>query len=205
MRARNVVSLLAAGLLTAATSLPSTAQTAPPTFVRGSIQSVAEHAMVVKTRGGETVGVALTEPLKVLTVKNVDLASIGSGAYVGIATRAVAGGAMQAIEVLVFPEAMRGAGEGSRPWDLEPASTMTNGTVSGAVKSSSARELTVDYKGGSKVIQVGSNVPVVTFAPAERSDLKPGAPVFLGASKGTDGTLSASRVTVGKDGVAPPM
>jgi hypothetical protein len=202
MRARILISLFAASLLATATAI---AQTAPPTRVRGTIQAVTEHALTVKTRNGETIDIALTEPLSVLTVKKLDLASIKSNDYVGIATRTGAGGTMQAIEVLVFPEAARGTGEGSYPWDLEPASTMTNGTVNGAVKSSSALELTVAYKDGSKTIQVPPTAPVVTFAPAEKADLKPGAPVFLGATKSPEGKLSAGRVVVGKDGVAPPM
>jgi len=199
-----VISFLAIGLLMTA-RLPAAAQTAPPTRIRGSIEAVSAHSMTVKTREGKSVEITLTEPLVVLTVKKVDLASIGSGSYVGIATRTGTGGVMQAIEVLVFPDSMRGAGEGSYPWDLEPASTMTNGTVNGAVKASSALELTVAYKDGSKTIQVSPTAPVVTFAPAERADLKPDAPVFLGAAKSPEGTFSAGRVVVGKDGVAPPM
>jgi len=206
MRARIPMAMLAAAcLLVLATSLPSAAQTVPSTRIRGTIQAVAAHAMTVKARDGQTVDITLTEPLTVLTVKKVNLASIAAGSYVGIATRTGTGGVMQAIEVLVFPESMRGAGEGSYPWDLEPASTMTNGTVNGAVKASSALERTVAYKDGSKTIQVSPNAPVVTFAPAERADLKAGAPVFLSAMKNAEGTFSAARVVVGKDGVAPPM
>jgi len=110
-----------------------------------------------------------------------------------------------AIEVLVFPEAMRGAGEGHYAWDLEPGSMMTNGTVKGAVTAASGRELTVAYKESSKTITVPEGAPVVTFAPAERADLKPGAPVFFSATKNAEGALTAGRITVGKDGVAPPM
>ena len=112
---------------------------------------------------------------------------------------------MQAIEVLVFPNSMRGAGEGHYAWDLEPGSMMTNGTVSGAVQATSGRELSLSFKGGSNKIVVPPDAPIVTFAPAERADLKPGAPVMFGATKNVDGKLAASRVTVGKDGVAPPM
>jgi hypothetical protein len=112
---------------------------------------------------------------------------------------------MQALEVLVFPEAMRGASEGHFAWDLEPGSMMTNGTVSGAVEAKSGRELTVNFKGGSKSVQVPPNTPVVTLAPAERADLKPGAPVFFSATRTGEGQLVTSRVTVGRDGVAPPM
>src|SRR4051794_2469515 len=101
-------------------------------------------------------------------------------------------------EVQVFPEAMRGAGEGHYPWDLEPDSMMTNGTVKGAVTATSGRELLVAYKDSSKTITVPEGAPVVTFAPAERIDLKPGAPVFFSATK-NEGVLSTGRLTVGKD------
>jgi hypothetical protein len=205
MRARNSLIVLATGLLAMATGVAADAQPAPTARIRGTIQAATEHAMTVKTRAGDTVQITLTDPLTVTTVKKVELASIASGSYVGIATRAGADGKPQAIEVLVFPEAMRGAGEGSRPWDLEPGSTMTNGTVNGAVKAASATELTVAYKEGSQTIHVAPGAPIVTFAPAERADVKPGAPVFVTANKAADGALSAGRVVVGKDGVAPPM
>ncbi len=205
MRRRILISMLAAGFLASAIAQPAEAQTAPPTRIRGTIEAVAPGKLSVKTRDGQSVDIKLNDPLTVLTVKPVDLATIGTNDYVGIATRTGPGGTMQAIEVLVFPEAMRGVGEGSSPWDLEPGSTMTNGSVSGAVKSSSALELTVAYKGGSKVIEVAPGAPVVTFAPAQASDLKPGAKVFLGAAKAADGSLSAGRVVVGTNGVAPPM
>jgi hypothetical protein len=205
MRAHVLVSMLVAGLLTTASSFPVSAQTAPPTRIRGTIASVGAHTVTVKTRGGEMRDITLTEPLSVLTVKKVDLASIKTGDYVGIATRNGTGGSMEAIEVLVFPEAARGSGEGSYPWDVEPGSKMTNGTVNGAVKATSALQLTVGYKDGSQTIQVSPSAPVVTFAPADKTDLKVGAPVFLGAVKSPEGTFSAGRVVVGKDGVAPPM
>ncbi len=205
MRIRSVGYMLVAGLLALAVSGPADAQTAPPTRIRGTIATADPGKLTVKTRDGETVAIALTQPLAVLTVKKLELSAIQPKSYVGIATRTGKGGVMQAIEVLVFPEAMRGAGEGSYPWDLEPGSTMTNGTVNGAVTASSDLELTVAYKDGSKTIQVAPGAPVVTFAPASVSDLKPGAPVFLAAAKAADGGFSVGRVVVGTNGVAPPM
>jgi hypothetical protein len=206
MRANNPLIFLATGLLVGTVGAIAWAQTAPAARIRGTIESADAHSMTVKTRTGDTVAIALNDPLIVTAVKKVELASIGSGNYVGVATRTGADGTMQAIEVLVFPEAMRGRGEGSYPWDLEPGSTMTNGTVNGAVKAASATELTVAYKDGTKTIHVAAGAPVVTFMPAERADVKPGAPVFVsGASKSADGKLSTGSVVVGKDGVAPPM
>jgi hypothetical protein len=181
------------------------AQNAPPTRIRGTIAGLEGQTLSINTREGTKVDVLLNDPLTVATVKKVDLADIKPNAYVGIATRTGAGGELQAIEVLVFPEAMRGAGEGYYPWDLEPGSMMTNGTVTGTVDATAGRELSLSFKGSSNKILVPAGVPIVTFAPAERADLKPGAPVMFGATKNAEGKLAAGRVTVGKDGVAPPM
>ena len=181
------------------------AQTAPPTRIRGTIAALEGQKLTVNNRDGQKQEITLADNVTVVSVKKVELASIAAGSYIGTATRAGAGGAMQAIEVHVFPEAMRGANEGHSPWDLEPGSMMTNGTISGVAAAPAGRELTVTYKDGSKTIHVPPETPVVTFAPAEKADLKPGAPVFLAATKNAEGQFTAARVTVGKDGVAPPM
>ena len=177
----------------------------PPTRVRGTIESATPQMLIVKSRDGQKLEINLNENLTVAAVKTVDLASIGPGNYVGIATRTGTGGILVALEVLLFPEAMRGAGEGHYAWDLEPGSMMTNGTVNGAVAATNGRELKIAFKGDNNTIVVPPDVPVVTFTPADRSDLKPGARVFLSATKNAQGQLAAGRVTVEKDGVAPPM
>jgi hypothetical protein len=107
--------------------------------------------------------------------------------------------------VLVFPEAARGTGEGHYAWDLSPNSTMTNANVDQVVTGTSGRDLKLSYKGGSNSVTVPDGVPVVTFAPAARTDLISGKKVFIVANpvKGTE--FAASRVVVEKDGVAPPM
>jgi hypothetical protein len=197
--------LLPAALAACLLAVGAIAQTAPPARIRGTIAAVQGQTMTVATREGPKVDVMLNDPLTVSTVKKVELASITPNTYVGIATRSGANGELRALEVLVFPEAMRGAGEGHYAWDLEPGSMMTNGTVTGAVTATSGRELSLSFKGGSNKIMVPPDTPIVTFAPAERADLKPGATVFFAATKNAEGKLTASRVTVGKDGVAPPM
>jgi hypothetical protein len=181
------------------------AQNAPPTRIRGTIAALNGQTLSVDTREGSKVDILLNDPLTVSTVKRFDLADVKQGSYVGIATRTGANGERDALEVLVFPEAMRGAGEGHYGWDLEPGSMMTNGTVSGTVDAKSGRQLSVSYKDGNQMIIVPPNAPVVTFAPAEKSDLKPGAKVMFGATKNPEGKLAASRVTVETNGVAPPM
>ena len=194
--------LVLAACLAATTAI---AQNAPPTRIRGTIAGVEGNTLSVTTREGPKVEVMLNDPLTVSTVKKVDLADIKPNTYVGIATRGGANGEMTAIEVLVFPEAMRGAGEGHYPWDLEPGSMMTNGTVTGTVEAMLGRELTLSFKGSSNKIVVPPGVPIVTFAPAERADLTSGVRVMFGATRNAEGKLAARRVTVEKDGVAPPM
>ena len=182
------------------------AQNAPPTRVRGTIAGMEGSTMTVTTREGPKVEVLLTDPLNVVTVKKVELADVKAGSYVGIASRTGAGGKDEALEVLVFPEAMRGVGEGHRPWDLEPGSMMTNAAVTEAMATPSGRDLKLTYKDGSNDIAVPAGTLVFTFAPAERGDLKAGEKVVIfAATKNAEGKLATNRVTVSKDGVAPPM
>jgi len=112
---------------------------------------------------------------------------------------------LHALEVLIFPEAMRGTGEGHFPWDLQPESLMTNAAVAGVAAAPTGRTLKLAHKGQETEIVVGPEAPIVTFQPADASLLKPGAAVFLTAQKQPDGTLTAARVTAEKDGVKPPM
>lgn len=183
----------------------SPAVAAPPTRIRGTIAAVAPHLLTVNSRDGTKVEVALSDPLTVVTLTRVPLASIAEGSYLGVATRNGPHGTPEAIEVLVFPEAMRGAGAGHYAWDLQPGSMMTNAPVTAVVKGKSGRDLTLTYKDGNVTIHVPPKAPVVTFVPATAADLKPGRKVFLVATKSADGHLTAARVTVGTHGVNPPM
>jgi len=180
-------------------------QTAPPTRIRGTIAGLSGQTLTVNSRDGQKLDVVLADNVTVVSLKKLELSAIAAGSYIGTATRMGADGKPVAIEVLVFPEAMRGAGEGHYAWDLEPGSMMTNGNIDGVSAAPIGRELTVSYKGGNIVVHVPTDVPVVTFAPADKGDLKPGAPVFVVATKAPDGHYTAARLTVGKDGVAPPM
>jgi hypothetical protein len=159
----------------------------------------------VATRDGGTAKVKLNKDWAVVAVAPLTLADIKQGSFVGVASMKKPDGTLEALEVLVFPEAMRGTGEGHYPWDLKPESMMTNANVSKVEPSTDAQTLNVDYKGGTQKIHVAKGVPIVTFAPATTADAKVGAPVFLGAAKAADGSLSAGRIVVGKNGTAPPM
>ncbi len=126
--------------------------------------------------------------------------------FIGTAAVPQPDGTLKALEVHVFAPSLRGSGEGHRPWENADgsASTMTNGTVGNLVVSQ-GRRMTVKYGDGEKTVVVPDDVPIVSLEPGERSLLKPGAKVVLFPQKGADGSLTALAISVGKDGVTPPM
>jgi hypothetical protein len=172
--------------------------------VRGSIVSYSGSALKVKTREGETVDVTLADGWKLASVANAAVTDIKPGDFVGIASLPSADGGDGALEVLIFPPAMKGAGEGSYGWDLKPNSSMTNATVADAVKGVDGRTVTVSYHGKEKKIAIPDGTPVVTIAPATKDYLVADAVVFIPAEKAASGPL-AHQVLVGKNGVVPPM
>jgi hypothetical protein len=184
----------------------SAAQQPPTVRVRGTIESVNGQILSVKTRDGTTITVKLADGAPVRTVLRRSLADVKVNSFVGITAMPQADGTQKAVEIHIFPEAMRGTGEGHRSWDLMPSSTMTNANVDSAVTSVDGRELVLKYKDGEKKFIVPANAEVVEFAPATMADLKAGAKVFVAAAKKLDdGTLEAPNITVGRDGVNPPM
>jgi hypothetical protein len=173
--------------------------------VRGTVESLDGSTLFVKTREGTDAKIMLKDGWKISSVAKASVNDIKEGDFVGIASLPTADGGNGALEVLIFPAAMKGTGEGSYAWDLKPNSSMTNATVANAVKSVEGHTLTVTYKGGEKKISIPEGTPVVTFAPAEVADLKSGATVFIPSEKASDGSISSSRVVVGTNGVVPPM
>ena len=189
----------------AALALSPAASAAEGVRIRGTVVSVTSDTLVVKSRDGDNVSIALGLGWKAGGIAKASLADIKPGDFVGIASLPKAAGGAGALEVLVFPPAMRGTGEGSYGWDLKPNSTMTNGSVSEAVQSVEGTTVNVVFHGQSKKIVIAPGTPVVTFAKATNSDVKPGAAVFVPAQRSDDGKLTTTQVVVGKDGVVPPM
>jgi hypothetical protein len=185
------------------TAVAAAAQT--PTRIRGTISSVEGTVVHVTPNGGGDDAVTLGATTKVTLVAPTTLDAIKPGSFIGTAARTEADGSLVALEVHVFPESMRGSGEGHRPFDLGPKSTMTNGTVGQQVIGKTGQTLSVDYKGGQKQIVVPPDVPVVTFAPGDAALLVKGAHVIVFAQTGADGALTAANMLVGKDGLVPPM
>jgi len=136
-------------------------------------------------------------------VVKASLSEIKQGSFVGVTAMPQADGSQRALEVHIFPEAMRGTGEGHYPWDLRPQSTMTNANVEQVVTAVDGQTLTLKYKDGEKKIFVPANTPIVVYVQGDKSDLKPGAKVFIAAIKQPDGTLQGRAWRVGRDGVIP--
>lgn len=178
---------------------------AKPTRIRGNVVSLDGDVLKVHRRSGDTVSIALAANVPVSTVKAMQLSDIKPGTFVGTAATTGTDGKLTATEVVVFPEAARGTGEGHYAWDLGPNSTMTNANVDTVVQGTDGRNLKLSYKGGSNQVTVPPNVPIVTFVPAARSDLAPGKQVFVVAQPASQGSYAAQRVVVEKDGVVPPM
>jgi hypothetical protein len=195
----------AAGMAKQAGQAVNSMQAAKRVNVRGTIESVANESLVVKTREGQDATVSLSDGWVVGGVAKASIDDIKKGDFVGITNVPKEAGLNSALEVVIFPAALNGTGEGDRPWDLKPNSSMTNATVADAVKVVDGRTVTVVYHGTEKKIAIPDGTPIVTLAQATKDDLKPGATVFVSAERGSDGALTTKRVVVGTNGVVPPM
>src|ERR1700726_941000 len=192
--------------MVAASSFYAIAQQPPtPSRVRGTIEAVDGDVLSVKSRSGEDVKLRMADDMRVVGIIKISLSDIKLGSFIGATTVPGPDGSQNAVEVHVFPEAMRGTGEGSRPYDLRPNSTMTNATVAESVAGNDGHTLLVKYKDGEKKVVVSPETPVVTYVPADKSDLKEGAKVIAFVKKLPDGSFETDRISVGRDGLTPPM
>lgn len=173
--------------------------------LRATVVSVDGAALELRDAAGHDVAVSLSPSTTVAALVPAKLADVTPGSFIGAAANTLPDGTLVAREIHIFPEAMRGSGEGHRAFDLGPGSTMTNGTVGNEVKGAAGDTLTVAYKGGEKTITVPKDAPIVMFAPGDRAMLVPGAHVIVQTRTAEGGGLAADRVTVGKDGLVPPM
>jgi len=192
--------------MVAASTLYAIAQQAPsPTRVRGTIEGVDGDVIAVKSRSGEDIRLRMASDMRLVGIAKISLSDIKVGSFIGTTTVPGPDGGNNAVEVHVFPEEMRGTGEGSRPFDLRPNATMTNATVADSVVSNDGHTLLVKYKDGEKKVVVSAETPVVTYVPAEKSELKAGAKVIASFKKLPDGSYEANRISVGLNGLTPPM
>ena len=214
---KNMIARIMLSATCAVVLLAATAQAQDrPVRVRGTVEQVDGAVLTVKSRAGEMLKVKMADDAKVVALVKASPADIKPGSYVGSTAMPEEGGTWKAVEVHIFPESMRGTGEGDRPYDYKPKSTMTNGTVgnvgtttTGTVGSEVAKgggaTLTLRYKEGEKKIDVTPETVIVMYAAGSVDELKPGAMIYIpAATKQADGSLMTGRVNVGR-GIAPPM
>ena len=197
-----VASFTAITVLTSAAS----AQQAPTVRIRGTIESVDGNTLAIKTREGTDVKVNMTGDVTIVGIAKSSLSEIKPDSYIGVSGMPQPDGSQKALAIHIFPEAMRGAAEGFRAWDLKPNSTMTNATVANSVTGVDGQNIEVKYKDGEKKVVVPPETPIVAFVTGNKSEIKPDAKIIIfGATKKEDGTLETNRIGVGLDGITPPM
>jgi len=180
------------------------AQTPASIGMRGVLTAINGDNLVIQSTHGVEQSVMLDKDSRVVGISLARIEDIKPGSYIGTAAIAQPDGSQKALEVHVFPPALAGTGDGHRPFDLAPNSTMTNGSV-GDMVASNGRILTLKYKGGEKKILVPEDVPIVNIEVGDRSLLVVGAKIVLRARKNADGSMTALSVSVGKNGIMPPM
>jgi hypothetical protein len=194
-----IVLALALAIAAPVSAQPSTQR------IRGDVVSIEGNKLSVRSRTGQVVDVDLADNYAVSAVVRVGPDAIRQGSFVGAASMPQADGTLRALEVLVFPESGRGSGEGHYPWDLQPGSMMTNATIAHVESVDGGSRMTLNYRDGEKIVVVPPGTPIVTFEPGGREMVGPGAHVIFTATIKPDGSLAASRLAVGKDGLVPPM
>lgn len=192
-----LLACLVAGLLVAGTA---DAQTT--TRLRGTITAIDGNAMSVKSREGQEIKVRLPDDVFVAVARAIRFEDIKRGDYLGVTTMTKPDGTLTAVEVHYLPPTVP---EGQGPWDLQPGSMMTNAKVISVVEAADLRELTLQFKDNTAKIRVPANAPIVRSAPGSRSDLRAGEYVFAAVQTAPDGSVTAPRIQVSKDGVKPPL
>ena len=197
----------AAGFALLLVTSASFAQQPPPVRVRGTVEAVDGPVLTVKSRDGQTTyKVKLTDNAAVRGIVKAALSDIKGNSFIGVTGMPQSDGSQKAVEIHIFPEPMRGTGEGHRPWDLVPNSTMTNANVESTVASNDGQVLVMKYKDGEKKIVVPPQTPIITYVPGSKDELKPGLTVFLIApKKDDDGTYETPAITISRGDVKPPM
>ena len=197
--------LFAVAMVAASTIYAIAQQPPSPSRVRGTIEALEGDVLAVKSRSGEDVRLQMTSDIRIVGIVKIALSDIKVGSFIGTTTVPGPEGMQNAIEVHVFPENMRGTGEGSRPYDLRPNSSMTNATVAESVVSNDGHTLLIKYKDGEKKVVITPETAIVTYVHADKSELKAGAKVIAFFKKLSDGSYEANRISVGLNGLTPPM
>src|SRR5581483_3957939 len=189
---KTALSVTAVAVFVAATALAQAPQTVR---LRGTIEKIDGHTVMAKTNKGEAIKINLADKVLVVGVAKASLSDIKPGDFIGSGAMPQPDGSQKALEVHIFAESMRGTGEGFRPWDGAPNSTMTNGTVGASVSGVDGPAITVQYRDGEKKILVGPNVPIVRYEIADTGAIAPGAPFsVIAAVKQPDGSFNVNRI-----------
>ena len=176
-----------------------------PTRVAGTIEKLDGKTLTVARTDGQKQSVTLTPDAKIFWVEKRKLTDIKQGDFVASGGVRGTDGKIHAVEVRIFPEELRGTGEGQRPWDVRPEGVMTNATVGTVSQTGDGGGVRVTYKDGQSEYTVGPDVPVLAYVVGDMTLLKPGAAILTIARKQADGSLVTNRVTAEKDGVKPPI
>jgi hypothetical protein len=205
MRPLSLFIVALAGMIAVPALAQTPAPTNPPVRIRGTVDKLDGNKLTVKSRDGQSVDIVLADNVGVVYLVKKSMADIKSGDY--LASTGIKGtdGKIHAIEVRIFPEALRGAGEGQYPWDLKPDTVMTNATAGQITKSADGNVVSVTYKGTTSDYTIDPTTPIFTYEQGDKALLVPGAAVFVIATKKDDGGLATARLTVEKDGIKPPM
>jgi hypothetical protein len=198
--------------IVAAASIASAAQKGgqQKVRIRGTIEKIDGQMLDVKSREGANLKVKMAEKVRLTAMVKASLADLKPDAYIGVTAMPQADGSQRAIAIHIFQPKQRGTGEGHRPWDLRPGSTMTNAAIETTVTGTEGQILTVRFKQGDKIdekkVIVTPKTVIVRYLPGDRKELKAGLRVMLNnAIKNPDGTVTAPAVSYGRDGVVPPM
>jgi hypothetical protein len=181
------------------------AQNPPTVRVRATIEKVDGDTLIVRSRDGAELKVVPAGNALMVAIVKATVADIKQGSFVGVTGMPQPDGSQRAIEVHIFPESMRGTGEGHYAWDLRPQSTMTNANVEQTVAAMEGQTLTLKHKNGENKIIVPADAVIVSYVPGDKAELKPGTKIIVAATKQEDGSLRTPRVTYGRDGLTPPM
>ncbi len=197
----------AAGFALLLATSASFAQQPPPVRIRGQIVKVEGDVLDIKARNGDTVTVKLVDPARVMAFVKSSLDDVKVGKFIGVTAMPQADGSQKAMAVHIFLDSQKGVvADRHSPWDLQPGSTMTNAIVDTTVAGVDGQTIMVKYKDGEKKVIVPPNTPIVAYTPGDKSELKPGAQIIIfGATKQADGSLTTPTISVGRDGVVPPM
>ena len=201
MATHHVRSAALAAWLACLAALPAAAQEAHR--IAGTFVAITDTHATLQREDDAVVKLTLAAGLNVARLEKATTAELKPGVFVGVGARPQKDGTQQAVQIVIFPESMRGVGEGHRAWGVMPEATMTNGAIAETVQSVDGPNFALSYKGGEQKVTTPANASILALRLVTRADLKPGSRGQVVATKQADGSLSVGRITLWADGVTP--